>query len=57
VKALLPERYLPTEVFLSQLTAVSAEEVARLAQKLTLQVEYFMKGTVGMNEREESLAQ
>lgn len=45
IKALMPERHLSGEAFLAQLETVSKKDVVRVAQKLDLQAEYFMKGT------------
>lgn len=45
IKALLPERFLDSEAFLTALSAVSKADVERVAQGLVLQAEYFMRGS------------
>lgn len=46
IKSLLPERFLETEPFLTGLSAVAKADIQRVAQSLTLQAQYFMKGSV-----------
>ncbi|MFC4651881.1 EF-P 5-aminopentanol modification-associated protein YfmF [Lactococcus nasutitermitis] len=46
VKALLPERFLETDAFVSGISAVTKEDVQRVAKSLTLQAEYFMEGSL-----------
>ena len=46
VKALLPEQFMETSAFVAALEAVTKTDVERVASRLTLQAEYFMKGEV-----------
>ncbi|MCL2114111.1 MAG: insulinase family protein [Streptococcaceae bacterium] len=46
VKALIPERFLTTDRFLSLLTEVSKVDIQRVASHLILQAEYFMEGLI-----------
>jgi predicted Zn-dependent peptidase len=56
VKALVPERYLEADEFIAALDAVTAKEVQKVAQSLTLQAEYFMKGAVlALDESDEAM--
>ncbi|RZI49921.1 insulinase family protein [Lactococcus kimchii] len=55
VKALLPERFLTTERFVSELEKVSKENIQKVAQSLTLQAEYFLKSANLGQEQEGEL--
>lgn len=44
VKSLVPDRYLEQTAFLTALSKVTKADVQRVAQDLTLQTEYFMRG-------------